>query len=373
MKIVVGGDFFLSENYDHSMLLSQRLISIFQEADLGILNLEGPITNNTKKIKKTGPNIKNSSNCIYLLKDLNIKLLTLANNHIMDYGEEGLLETIQILTNYGFNVVGAGKNLIDATIPFIYENLKEKIIILNFAENEWASAEQKCAGANPINIVQNVKQIQTAKNSGGLVVCIIHGGSEYVQIPSPRIVEQYRFYVDNGADAIICHHSHCISGYELYKNVPIFYGIGNFLFSTSSNKEEWYKGMIIELDIMNNKIENFNFHFIEQNKHSHRTDLVSNTSLDQKMLYLNTIIKDDSLLESHWKKIVSNHKKSYFSLISGMNSYHPLVRKVLIKIGIPKIIFNDKKRRLLLNLIRCESHHDMLVKILETKNDNCNT
>jgi len=58
------------------------------------------------------------------------------------------------------------------------------------------------------------------------------------------MVKQYRFYAENGADAIVGHHTHCIGGYEIYKDVPIIYSLGNFLFTLPSKREEWYSGLL---------------------------------------------------------------------------------------------------------------------------------
>ena len=72
--------------------------------------------------------------------------------------------------------------------------------------------------------------IQIAKEDNDLVIVIVHGGREHYQLPTPKQRERFRFYADAGADFVVGHHTHCYSGYEIYKGKPIFYSLGNFIF-----------------------------------------------------------------------------------------------------------------------------------------------
>ena len=118
-----------------------------------------------------------------------------------------------------------------------------KIAIINFCENEWSIAEAGSPGANPMDIIDNASQIKSAKESHDKVIVIVHGGHEYYNLPSPRMQKQYHFYADQGADIFVGHHTHCISGNEVYKGVPIYYSLGNFLFTMNNSNNEWYTGM----------------------------------------------------------------------------------------------------------------------------------
>src|SRR5690606_34911013 len=124
-----------------------------------------------------------------------------------------------------------------------------KIAIINIAENEWASATDTSAGANGMDLIDDVKSIQEAKSQSDFVLVIVHGGHEYYNLPSLRMQKQYRFYIDNGADLVVGHHSHCISGMETYKNKKIYYSLGNFLFTKPSVFKGWYNGLILEVII----------------------------------------------------------------------------------------------------------------------------
>ena len=121
------------------------------------------------------------------------------------------------------------------------------IAIINFCENEWSIAEEDSAGANPMDFIDNANQIREAKAVHDKV--IVHGGHEYYNLPSPRMQKQFRFYADQGADIVIGHHTHCISGNEVYNGVPIYYSLGNFLFTKNNTNEDWYTGLLLQVDI----------------------------------------------------------------------------------------------------------------------------
>src|SRR5699024_1090893 len=104
----------------------------------------------------------------------------LANNHILDYDERGLKETLSVCKENNIKTVGAGKNLKEASKTLYIDYREEgKIAVINFAENEWASATEMTAGANPMDIIDNANQIKKAKEKANFVFVIIHGGHEY--------------------------------------------------------------------------------------------------------------------------------------------------------------------------------------------------
>jgi len=253
--LLFGGDFVITKEVNSSDILDNDIIQLFKNSDYNILNLEAPVTSSNRTIIKTGPNIKaNRLSTVNILNTLNINTVTLANNHILDYGGKGVNDTLNFCEEHKINAIGAGMNLTEASKTF-YETINEiKIAFVNFAENEWASAKNNVPGSNPMNIVENTRQIKDAKTKADLVFVIIHGGHEYFKLPSPRMQNQYRFYAEQGADIIIGHHTHCISGFENYNGVPIYYSLGNFLFTLKSSYSDWYTGLILKVKIKNKKL-----------------------------------------------------------------------------------------------------------------------
>src|SRR5690606_21014007 len=220
MKILITGDFVISQPYSATRI-SEEIKGLFAQSDYNIVNLEAPVTESNSKILKTGPHLKSEKeSTLEILKALNINLCTLANNHVLDYDEQGVLDTINFCKENNIQTVGAGKNKEEAAKVFYLDSDVGKVAIINIAENEWASATDTTAGANGMDLIDDIKTIQEAKSQSDFVFLIVHGGHEYYNLPSPRMQKQYRFYVDNGADAVIGHHTHCISGMEIYKDKP---------------------------------------------------------------------------------------------------------------------------------------------------------
>lgn len=214
MKLLLTGDFVINQPYNTSKI-SEEVKNLFAQSDYNIVNLEAPVTNSESKILKTGPHLKaDKESTLDVLKALNINLCTLSNNHVLDYDEQGVLETLNFCKENNIQTVGAGKNKDEAASSFYLHTKVGKIALINIAENEWASATDTAAGANGMDLIDDVKAIQEAKEKSDFVYVIVHGGHEYYNLPSPRMQKQYRFYVDNGADMVAGQHTHCISEWK---------------------------------------------------------------------------------------------------------------------------------------------------------------
>src|SRR5690606_23217342 len=187
MKILITGDFVISQPYSATRI-SEEIKGLFAQSDYNIVNLEAPVTESTSKILKTGPHLKSDKkSTIDILKNLNINLCTLANNHVLDYGEQGVLDTLNFCKENNIQTVGAGKNKEEAANVFYLDTEVGKIAFINIAENEWASATETTAGANGMNLIDDVKTIQEAKKQSDFVFVIVHGGHLFYNMPSPRM------------------------------------------------------------------------------------------------------------------------------------------------------------------------------------------
>lgn len=360
MKILITGDLVINKEYSKSKI-DDSVISLLKKTDLNIVNLEAPVTTSTSKIIKTGPHLKADKNStLQVLKSLKVDVVTLANNHVLDYDEQGVSDTLQFCKENNIKTVGAGMNLNEASQTLYLDTKEGKIAIINFAENEWASATDNSAGAHPMDIIDNAYQIQEAKKQADFVFVIVHGGHEYYNLPSPRMQKQYRFYAEQGVDIVIGHHTHCISGNEVYKGVPIYYSLGNFLFTSQSTIEDWYTGLVLEVNIENGNITS-QLHPVKQEKESFELSLLNgNEKLDvlNRISKYNAIIADEEKLKNEWDNYVNTKYDVYlnywspFSFIS--NRY---VRGVLNRLGIKGL--NKKGIALALNLMRCEAHADI--------------
>lgn len=256
MNVLIAGDF--CDRYRISDLIARgNYASLFddikyltEQADVSIINFEFPIVLHAGvPITKSGPTLQGQPAAVDAVKYAGFNVCTLANNHILDQGTKCCIETRELLENAGIKTVGIGKNSAEAaTVLYINQKEKGTLAIVNCCEHEFSIATATTAGANPLNPIQQYYNIQEARTKADYVLVIVHGGHEHYALPSPRMKETYRFFIDAGADAIINHHQHCYSGYEIYHGKPIFYGLGNLLFDHKSERHgPWNEGFMVSL------------------------------------------------------------------------------------------------------------------------------
>lgn len=234
MKLLWLGDFY----YDYDYISQDiEIISkwIKENNYYTILNLEGTIDSKKYgKIKKRGPNLSCSFESLNVLKKLNVIGVTLANNHVMDYGSEGLEHTIDLLDKNNILHSGAGRNIEEASKPFIINDGAESIAVYSYGWNieETVIATESTAGCAPRDKEYIINQIKDNQyNLQKKVVCL-HMGFEYNRLPMPYDIDLCHSLVENGVDMIIGNHPHCIQPKEIYKNCNIYYALGNFYFSS---------------------------------------------------------------------------------------------------------------------------------------------
>ena len=126
----------------------------------------------------------------------------------MDQGVQGLESTIRTLEKVNINTVGAGKNLADASKPFIFEFANKKIGVYACAEHEFSIATENQPGANPFDPLWSLDHVAELKDSVDYVIVLYHGGKEHYRYPSPRLQKVCRRLIDKGANVVICQHSH---------------------------------------------------------------------------------------------------------------------------------------------------------------------
>lgn len=366
MKVLITGDLVISQSYDAANKIDPELVALFAQSNFNIVNLEAPVTESTSKILKTGPHLKSDEkSTLDVLKTLNIHIAALANNHIKDYHEQGVLDTIAFCENNSIRAIGAGANIKEASQTTILNTPEGKIAIINIAENEWSSADEDAAGANGMNIIKDTMKIQQAKKENDFVFVIIHGGHEYYNLPSPRMQEQYRFYAEQGADLVVGHHTHCISGYEIHNETHIYYSLGNFLFTKDNVNDDWYTGLILEVNINRGSIET-GLHPIRQAKDGFRLSLLEDVEKKEVLRRVEAysdIIKSEEDLIKEWHLFITSKQKIYLNYWSPKvfikNKY---VTGVLNRLNVKLI--NTRGLTYFLNLMRCEAHYDLSKAII---------
>ena len=222
-RIVLLGDFAPVEG-----IASARFEIDVGDADLVLMNLETPLTNHLEPRPKAGPALSGSCEPLvrFATRDF---VLTLANNHMMDYGEIGLQQTINDCRDAGFETIGAGSNLYEALQPVVRNVDGVKIGVVACTETQFGIATPWRAGIAPIVPGKMEAWIRQLAEQVDIVIVTVHGAAEMCPWPSPQWQDLLRGFIDAGASIVHGHHSHVPQGYEEYHDGLIFYGPGNFL------------------------------------------------------------------------------------------------------------------------------------------------
>lgn len=371
MKLLVAGDFApvtprIVKQIDNSKFAEMfplEIVESIKNSDYSIVNFECPLEgSNAKPIEKNGPALKCSPNTVKAIKYAGFQGVTLANNHVMDQGVEGLKKTIASCLDLNLDFVGAGKNLEEADNVLVVERKGEKLAIINCCEHEFSIATEDSPGANPLDPIVQYKQIKEVKGNADFIVVIVHGGHEHYQLPSPRMKALYRFFIDVGADAVVNHHQHCFSGYEIYNGKPIVYGLGNFVFDWEGKRDsKWNQGYLVMLDLKSDVgLELIPY---EQYGESASVQLLnSKESFNSEILKLNGIIGDDRELKRQSDLFFQSRATIMKSILEP--SQNRWVRSAINHRLLPSMITKGWIIKML-NVIDCEAHRDTLLYYLK--------
>lgn len=205
-------------------------------ADLVIGNLESPVSDRGTPLP--GKEIWFRASPAYGQTDL-LDAVTLANNHILDYDTDALLDTFHFLKQSSTAYAGAGRNIAEARKPAILEANGVRIALLSYSEfadlffsydyPRSFRATETVAGVAPMELDLILEDIARARTGADIVMVALHWGVEYMNVPEPWQVGFARAVIDGGADVIIGQHPHAVQGFERYNDGLIFYSFGNFI------------------------------------------------------------------------------------------------------------------------------------------------
>lgn len=376
MKILIAADFYPVRRAEEKMRAKEydyllgEVRPFIEKADYSIVNYESTFWGDKKGITKYGPNMATDEQSVDLALWCGFNCSTLANNHVHDYGDKGLNDMLQYMKNHNMDYVGAGMNLKDASKTLYKEICGETVAFINCCEHEFNIANEEHGGANPLNVVQQYYAIGDAKMKANKVIVIVHGGSINCQLPSPRMQEQYRFFVDCGADAVINHHQHCFSGYEYYRNAPIVYGLGNFLFDKPWLKNTtWTEGYMCELDFYDKAQRKVHISLLPYTQCSDEPRVIMMKDRKKDLFFeeineINKIIESPDLLSQEYTKWIDKNEDECIKALAAIQNKYivALQRRKLF----PQIYSESMH---LLNYCYCESHLDRLVRYLKKRNN----
>ena len=240
LNIIFTGDILLDRGVrrvinhhgvDH--LFSDGIDSVFRSAQIVVGNLECPATKIESPVFKQYI-FRSEPEWLDTLRQHGITHLNLANNHSIDQGREGLLDTKQNIEEAGMVPIGAGASMQKAAEPVLLASSPRKVWLvpsLRLAlENYSYLTDKPCVSQEPMDsLMQRVFELRKA-DSTAVIIVSLHWGGEHTSKPVPRQRMEAHQLILAGADALICHHTHTLQTIETFRGKPIYYSIGNFIF-----------------------------------------------------------------------------------------------------------------------------------------------
>ncbi len=328
-------------------------LPIFSGRDFICVNLECALTETRDAIKKFGPALGAPIETAEVLKSVGVSLCALSNNHIFDLGTAGARDTLAALSAVGLDTTGFGENESDARRNYFFEKDGERIAVVAVCEHEYSYALPDRMGARGYDPYETMEDIRAAKAEADRVIVLYHGGKEFSAYPSPRLHKLCRAMVKNGADLVLCQHSHCIGCYEAFEGGHILYGQGNFHFMDPDPHESWYTALAVEYDTKKNEIS-----FIPIR--STDDDIMLAKGEDRERILADFEKRNGELASGTWiegwRAFCESAREKYTEAVA--NAYAPDATEV--------------QNHYFAHLLDCEAHTDVWREIFKTWNHtNC--
>ena len=244
LTVVLTGDILLDrgvrrviEHHGVGHLFSDGVDSVFQSAQVVVGNLECPATKIQAPVFKRYI-FRAEPEWLDTLHQHGITHLNLANNHSIDQGREGLLDTRQNILAAGMVPIGAGANMAEASEPVLLAEQPRKVWLvpsLRLALENYAYLTDKpCVSQESMDSLLSRVHRLRQQDSIAVIIVSLHWGAEHKLEPVPRQRHDGHMLIKAGADLLVCHHTHTLQTIEDYNGHPIYYSVGNFIFDQSS-------------------------------------------------------------------------------------------------------------------------------------------
>ena len=263
LKIILTGDILLDrgvrrviEHHGVDHLFSDGIDSVFRSAQVVVGNLECPATKIEAPVFKRYI-FRGEPEWLTVLQKHGITHLNLANNHSIDQGREGLIDTKKNIITAGMTPIGAGENMEEASEPVLLASEPRNIWLvpsLRLALENYAYLTDKpCVSQEPMDsLLSRVYHLRQADSTAVIIVSLHWGGEHTLQPVARQRLDAHQLILA-GADAIICHHTHTLQTIETFRGKMIYYSIGNFIFDQQKPLNS--KACIVSLYITKDSLE----------------------------------------------------------------------------------------------------------------------
>ena len=248
-KVSIVGDISLADNwsimpaYDArgqgvNGILSERVLEEMRNSDFMIANSEFTVSERGTPIPGKAYTFRAHPSRLSIYDDLGVDMVTLANNHVYDFGRDAFYDMLDAFDQKGLPHIGAGRNLEEAKKAYYYKAPSgQTVAFVNASRAEKWGIDTPGATDNEGGILlcydtaEFIDAIKTAKANSDFVVAIIHWGTESSHVLEQVQIDTAKDYIDAGADMIVGGHAHTLQGIDFYNNKPIIYNLGDFIFN----------------------------------------------------------------------------------------------------------------------------------------------
>ncbi len=265
LRLAMVGDLLLDrgvravvERHGMDALFHRDMDSIFHRCHIVIANLECPATSIRQPINKKYI-FRAEPAWLFALRRHGITHLNMANNHVMDQGRKGMVDTRYNIRKAGMISVGMGNNAEEACRPLLLSRSPRPVYILSsqFVKSEnWSYLpdEPSVCECREDALVERIQKIKK-QSSHAYVIVMLHWGAEHRK--RPEIIQRFQAHklIDGGADCIVGHHSHTTQSIERYRGKPIYYSLGNFIFDQHRPLNS--RALLLRLDITASRVHDY--------------------------------------------------------------------------------------------------------------------
>lgn len=235
-----------------------KVAPVLKKADIAFANLETPVSVRGKAAAKTFA-FRSKPAALGGLSYAGIDGVTLANNHILDYGQQAMLDTLIHLDRNNIGHTGAGSNIEQAFKPYVKTVKGKRIAVLGasrvLSDPSWYAGKNNSGAASAYTAEPLLSAIKKSAKENNYTVVYLHWNEEFKDYPENYARSLAKQMIDSGADIILGAHSHCLMGIEYYKHKPIYYSLGNFVFNKSTRGgEKTLHSMLVDFTISNSGI-----------------------------------------------------------------------------------------------------------------------
>jgi poly-gamma-glutamate synthesis protein (capsule biosynthesis protein) len=279
----------------------------------------------------------------------------------MDHGASGLKNTLEVCSRAGIETVGAGDRPATARRLLIRRIGRLRVAVMAVAEHEFSISANGSWGANPLDLTNFVRTLKKEKSNFDYLIVLFHGSHEFL-IPTPRTKDTCHFMIEQGANAVIVQHPHCVGGYESYLHGHIVYGQGAFLMDEGIYRDLniFHDGILVKLHIgddFTSRMEVIPYTQSAPAPGARRMTGEKENAFRNRLAELSASVQNDEWVQEQWLNFCEQKKHGY---LSGVLGYNRVLRK-LNKTGLlTRLLYGKQQFLTVRNMVCCETHREAL-------------